>query len=110
MDFCLFLEVPTKDLLGRLAGRRVCKGCGAVYHVQSKPAKKDGVCDLCGNAVVQRPDDSENVVSNRLEAYEKSTAPLRDYYRSNGNYVEIDGTGETDQVFARLTKALAVKQ
>jgi adenylate kinase len=106
----LFLEVPMNLLLGRLTGRRVCKNCGATYHIESKPTQKEGVCDVCGGPVVQRPDDKEDVIRTRLEAYETSTRPLKDYYKVKGPYVEIDGTGTSDEVFARITRALQVKR
>jgi adenylate kinase len=109
VDRTVFLEVPMQMLLGRLTGRRVCKNCGAVYHVESKPSKKAGVCDVCGGEVVQRPDDKEEVIRTRLEAYESSTRPLKDYYKAKGPYVEVDGTGTSEDVYGRLVKAMQVK-
>ncbi len=109
VDKSLFLEVPLDQLLGRLAGRRVCKNCGAVYHVQSKPSKRDGVCDACGGPVVQRPDDKEEVVRTRLETYEASTKPLKDYYKAKGPYVEVNGLGTSEEVYERISKVLQVK-
>lgn len=109
MDRVVFLEVPLDLLLGRLTGRRVCKTCGTVYHVESKPPKAEGVCDVCGGQVVQRPDDREDVIRTRLEAYEQSTRPLKDYYKAKGPYVQVDGTGTSEEVYLRMTKALQVK-
>lgn len=109
IDKCLFLEVPLDKLLGRLTGRRVCKSCGAVYHAATKPPKAEGVCDICGGSVIQRPDDKEEVIKTRLEAYEQSTRPLRDYYKTKGPYVEVDGLGESETVYERIIKALQVK-
>jgi adenylate kinase len=109
MDKSVFLEVPLNLLLGRLTGRRVCKNCGATYHIESKPPRSEGVCDVCGGAVVQRPDDKEDVIRTRLEAYETSTRPLKDYYRAKGPYVEVNGVGSSEEVFERITKALQVK-
>ena len=106
VDKVLFLEVPLNLLLGRLTGRRVCKNCGATYHVENAPSKKDGVCDVCGGPVVQRPDDKEDVIRTRLEAYETSTRPLKEYYKAKGPYVEVDGLGSTDEVFERISQAL----
>jgi adenylate kinase len=106
LDRALFLEVPFNYLLARLTGRRVCKGCGAVYHIQSKPTKSAGVCDVCGGEVIQRDDDKESVIKTRLEAYMESTAPLKDYYRMKGNFVEVDGLGTADEVYARLEKVM----
>jgi adenylate kinase len=106
VDRVVFLEVPLSMLLGRLTGRRVCKSCGAVYHVETKPSKIVSVCDVCGGEVIQRPDDQEEVIRTRLEAYEQSTRPLKDYYRSKGPYIEVDGMGSSEEVFTRITKVL----
>lgn len=106
VDRTVFLEVPLSLLLGRLTGRRVCKSCGTVYHVASKPPSQEGVCDKCGGSVMQRPDDKEEVIRTRLEAYETSTRPLKDYYKAKGHYVEVDGIGTSEEVYGRLTKVL----
>ncbi len=98
----VFLEVPRADLLARLAGRRVCKKCGAVYHVTSKPPHRAATCDVCGGEVVQRKDDKEDVVQTRLEAYDKCTSPVKVFYRKTGQLVEIEGTGEAEVVFSRI--------
>lgn len=98
----IFLEVPRSELLKRLSGRRVCTKCGAVYHVDSKPSKVSGVCDVCDGALVQRKDDGEDVIRTRLEAYDQSTAPVKDFYKQAGTLVEIDGTGEAEDVFSRI--------
>lgn len=111
IDRVVFMEVPMALLLGRLTGRRVCRNCAAVYHMESKPPKKEGVCDVCGGEVYQRADDKEEVIRTRLEAYETSTRPLKDYYKAKGSqvYVEVDGTGTSEQVYERLTKVMQVK-
>ena len=102
----LFFEVPENLLIDRLSGRRVCKSCGAVYHVASKPPKQNGVCDNCGGEVVQRSDDQPEAIQNRLKVYKESTAPVKDYYRNAGNLIELDGTGTTDEVWQRLEAQL----
>ena len=99
----LFLEVPRQDLMRRLTGRRVCQGCGTVYHVDSKPSKVEGVCDVCGGQVVQRKDDHSDVIGTRLEAYDKSTSPLKAYFAKRGSLAEITGTGATEDVYKRLS-------
>jgi adenylate kinase len=109
IDRTLFLEVPMSALLGRLAGRRVCTSCGTVYHAEAKPPRVAGVCDKDGGPVIQRPDDKEDVIRTRLEAYETSTKPLKDYYRAKGNYAVVDGTGTSDEVYGRIAEALRVK-
>lgn len=107
LDRVISLEVPNEQLMGRLTGRRVCKNCGMTYHVDAKPPKKNGVCDVCGGEVVQRPDDRPEAITTRLEAYESSTRPLKAYYRDRQLLREIDGTGETEEVFRRVTKELS---
>ena len=98
----IFLEVPKEELLDRLTGRRVCKACGAVYHVKAKPTKVADKCDLCGGEVVQRNDDKADVIATRLKTYEENTYPLRSYFREQGKYVELDGAQDTDTVFKAL--------
>jgi len=109
IDKTVFLEVPVNLLLGRLTGRRVCKNCGATYHIETKPPHKEGICDLCGGPVLQRPDDKEDVIRTRLEAYETSTRPLKEYYKLKGPFVEVDGRGTSEDVFEKLKGVLHVK-
>jgi len=103
----LFLEVANETLMRRLTGRRVCNSCGAVFHVDSKPMKKEGVCDVCGGPVVQRKDDHADVIGTRLEAYNKSTSPLKEYFGKIDLLSEVDGLGTTEEVYGRLTAAMA---
>jgi adenylate kinase len=98
----LFLEVPKDILVERLTGRRLCKECGAVYHVTANPPQKDGECDKCGGEIYQRKDDSEDVISTRLEAYAQNTEPLKDYYQKKNLFVEINGLGDPKEVFKRF--------
>lgn len=105
VDKAIFLEVPNRILMGRLTGRRVCKTCATVYHIESKPSKVEGVCDKCGGAVVQRNDDKEEVIGNRLKAYEEFTMPLKNYYKKTGQYAEVDGNRDTEEVYKSI-KAL----
>lgn len=98
----LFLEVPQKDLLQRLSGRRVCKNCGAVYHDTHNPPREMGICNSCGGEVYQRKDDAPEAIQTRLDAYEKSTAPLKEYYSKKGLFVSINGVGSTQEVFSRI--------
>lgn len=106
IEKAIFLEVPYRVLFTRLAGRRVCKNCGSVYHVESSPEKKSGVCDKCDGPVVQRNDDKEDVIEQRLKAYEEYTRPLKDFYKQSGKFVEIDGNRDATQVYASLSSLL----
>jgi len=103
LDLVINIEVPTEIVLDRIAGRRVCENCGTTYHV-SVPPKDDWTCDVCGGRVVQREDDTEEAVMRRLELYEKETVPIIDFYRKLGKLVVVDGTGDSDDVFARLVE------
>jgi adenylate kinase len=101
LDLVMNLDVPTEIVLDRIAGRRVCEDCGTTYHVNAPP-KENWTCDVCGGRVVQREDDTEDAVMRRLELYEEETVPIIDFYRNVGKLVVIDGTGDGDDVFARL--------
>ncbi len=105
----VFLEVPRKVLLGRLTGRRVCDSCGSVYHIETNRPKTENVCDKCGSKLSHRSDDKEEVISQRLLAYETSTAPVKDFYLQRKLLAEIDGSGEAKAVFTRVKSILADK-
>ena len=106
VDTVLDIAVEKEELMSRLMGRRVCKSCGASFHVVSMPPKKEGVCDVCGGELYQRADDNEETVSNRIEVYETQTMPLIDYYEKSGNIAHIDGAVGMEQVFAEIVKVL----
>lgn len=104
---CVFsLEVPHRVIVRRLAGRRTCKRCGALYHAEFGPPKYEGVCDRCGGELYQREDDREETVAARLSVYEIQTAPLIDYYRRRGLLKQIDGLGSAEQVHGLVLQAL----
>lgn len=106
IDKAIFLEVPTQILMGRLTGRRVCKNCGAVYHVDSRPSKTEGICDSCGGEVVQRNDDKAEVIGTRLQAYSEYTSPLKEYFKQAGKFVEVDGNRVTEKVYEDIKNLL----
>ena len=106
IDKVLDIAVEKEELMTRLTGRRVCKACGASYHVVNIPPKKEGICDVCGEPLVQRADDNAETVANRIEVYEAQTMPLIEYYEKAGNIAHIDGATGLDQVFADIVKAL----
>jgi adenylate kinase len=107
IDHAIFMEVPSEMLVERLSGRRMTADGKHVYHVQFNPPKQEGTCDVTGEELIQRRDDKAEVISNRLEAYEKSTSPLKEYYESKGVLKSIDGTGEPEDVFARIEAILS---
>jgi len=90
------IETPKEELVKRICGRRVCKKCGAPYHVTNIKPKVDGVCDICGGELIQRPDDNEEALIVRLDAYHKQTKPLLDYYAKKGLLKEFDGTSSAE--------------
>ena len=98
----LFLEVSREVLMKRLTGRRICRDCGMVYHVENFPSSKEGVCDRCGGSTYQRKDDGSDVISTRLESYAKNTEPLKEFYKKRGLFVSVEGLGDPDLVFKRL--------
>ncbi|HID34734.1 MAG TPA: adenylate kinase [Anaerolineae bacterium] len=91
----------------RISGRRICRNCGAVYHVTFNPPKRDGVCDVCGGELYQRDDDRPETVKNRLYVYYKQTSPLIGYYFAKGLLAEIDASKSVDEVTAALEALLA---
>lgn len=100
------IVVPDAELVGRVTGRRICKACGATYHVEYNPSKVEGMCDKCGGALYQRDDDKEETVKNRLHAYHSQTEPLIEYYKKQGVYHEIDGLQEIGKVYADVKASL----
>ncbi len=107
IEKAIFLEVPRQILTERLTGRRVCKNCGTVFHTQSKPSMKEGICDLCGGEVYQRNDDKADVIENRLKTYEEFTSPLKDFYRKTGKLTVVDGNRGESEVFAEIKKLIS---
>ena len=106
LDRVLMLKVPEAEIVRRLSGRRTCPKCGSVFHLESRPPATAGVCDACGAELVQRPDDTERVIRERMKVYADQTLPVAEAYRSRGLLIEIDGFGEVDAVRARLTSGL----
>ncbi len=106
IDTVLDIAVEKEELMTRLTGRRVCKACGASYHVVNIPPKKEGICDTCGGALMQRADDTAETVTNRIEVYDAQTKPLVAYYEKDGIIAHIDGATGLDNVFADIVKAL----
>lgn len=100
------IAVPDSELVGRVVGRRMCKSCGAAFHVSFRPSKVEGVCDNCGGALYQRNDDKEDTVQNRLNAYHEQTEPLIEYYKKQGVYKEINGLQPIDKVYADVKASL----
>jgi adenylate kinase len=106
LDAVLSYELPLEQIVARLSGRRTCPDCKAVFHVQTRPPKVAGVCDHCGGKLYQREDDRPESIRVRMEAYERSTAPLTDFYRRRNLLVTIPADGSPEEIFNRTLKAL----
>lgn len=98
LNSVILVEVPRENILKRMTGRRVCLNCGASYHIQFNPSKVEGICDACGNAIIQRKDDEEETVKRRLYIYDEQTQPLINYYSSKHLLSIIDGTQDIKDV------------
>jgi adenylate kinase len=105
LDALIYFDVSTPELMRRLTGRRVCRACGHSYHVVSNPPARAGVCDACGGELYQRADDSDATVQNRLEVYERQTAPLLEHYKNRGLLVHVAGEGPIDAIRATIRAA-----
>ncbi len=102
IDKVVEIYVEDATICSRLSGRRVCEGCGASYHIEFKPTKTEGVCNLCGAKVIQRVDDKPETVLSRLETYHEKTAPLKEYYGAKGKLVTVIGQDKIEDT-AKLT-------
>lgn len=106
LDHVINVKVDPEVLVERAVGRRICKNCGATYHVAFNPPKVEGVCDKCGGSLYQREDDNEATVANRIQVYMDETSPLIDYYAKKEILVEIDGQKEISEVFQDIISVL----
>ena len=108
LDIVINLRVDDDLVVERITGRRSCPKCGAVYHVKNMPPRQEGICDHDGTELVHRPDDTEDVVRNRLSTYYEQTKPVVDYYKAKGTVHDIDGNGDPDDVAALIFDKLNV--
>ncbi|MEW6103049.1 MAG: adenylate kinase [bacterium] len=106
IDEVIKLDVDSETIIKRNTGRRICKDCGAIYHLKNCPPKEDGICDKCQGALCQREDDCEEHIRHRIDVYLKQTMPLVDFYEKMGILVSVDGSGSESEVFERLLKVL----
>jgi len=102
IEHVISLEVENAEVIKRLSGRRSCSACGKGYHITFEPTRVEGICDLCGSPLVQRDDDSEQTVKNRLDVYDLQTAPLKSYYESKGLLRHIPGSGAIKDIQKRI--------
>ncbi|MDH5562406.1 MAG: adenylate kinase [Nitrospirota bacterium] len=106
LDCVIYFSLSKPEIIRRISGRRSCPQCKAVYHLESIPPKKSGICDVCGIALVQRNDDMPETIEARLAVYQEQTAPLINYYKERHILGELDGAGLVSEVQARLVALL----
>ena len=102
----IYFDVDEEILIDRITGRRVCPDCGATFHIQNHKPAKEGICDRCGAKLIQRNDDNEETVKNRIEVYNSHTKPLMDYYEKAGKLITIDGANSPEEVFNEFNDKL----
>ena len=106
IDYAIDVEVPDEIIIRRMGGRRACPKCGATYHIEHIPPKKEGICDACGEKLMLRDDDKPETVKNRLDVYHKQTQPLIDHYSKQNILRTVDGTADMNDVFDSIVKLL----
>ncbi len=106
IDYAINVDVPDENIVKRMGGRRACLKCGATYHIEHIPPKKEGICDSCGSELVLRDDDKPETVQKRLNVYHEQTQPLIDFYTKKGVLRSVDGTVDMKDVFAAIVDIL----
>ncbi len=106
IDYAINVDVPDENIIKRMSGRRACVNCGATYHIEHVPPKKENVCDRCENTLILRDDDKPETVKNRLTVYHDQTQPLIDFYNAKGVLKEVDGTQDMMVVFDSIVSIL----
>lgn len=109
LDRVINLDADKDTLIQRATGRRICRSCGATYHVKFNPPKKEGICDIDGGKLYQREDDKKETVATRIGVYLAQTQPLIDYYKDRGLILDIDGTKPIEEIFQTIVRALEDK-
>lgn len=106
IDYAIDVEVPDENIIRRMGGRRACLSCGATYHIEHVPPKKEGLCDECGQPLVLRDDDKPETVQNRLRVYQEQTQPLIEFYTERNVLKTVDGTQDMQDVFNAIVEIL----
>ncbi|WP_243342403.1 adenylate kinase [Anaerococcus sp. AGMB09787] len=108
IDHVVYFDIDEEILIHRITGRRVCPNCGATFHIENNPPKLEGICDVCGTKLIQRNDDNEETVKNRIDIYKSQTSVLIDYYKDKGILISIDGANSPEEVFEEFCDKLGV--
>ncbi|MEK6628401.1 MAG: adenylate kinase [Bdellovibrionota bacterium] len=106
IDNVVYFKINPQVLIKRLTGRRTCSQCGEIYHIETKPSSKGHICEKCGGSLAHRPDDREEVISERFAQFEKNTGPTIEFYRQQGNLTELDSNRDPNLVFEQIIKIL----
>lgn len=106
LDLAIELVIAQETIIQRLALRRYCSRCGAIYNLQSAPPRQPGICDHCAGTLLQRPDDNEETIRRRLQTYETETRPLAEFYQARNCYCRVDASGNPQQVYQNLIQCL----
>ncbi|NJD69703.1 MAG: adenylate kinase [Candidatus Methylomirabilota bacterium] len=109
LDWVISMEVSEDDLVRRLAGRRICRTCGSMFHVDTRPPVRSGLCDHCGGPLFQRDDDREDTIRHRLRVHREQTEPLIAYYEKLGLLRRIDGHGTIEEIAQRIDQVLGIR-
>jgi adenylate kinase len=106
VDAAIYLDVDESTVIKRLSGRRVCRGCGANFHIENMPSKKPGICDLCGAELIQREDDKPRLIKKRWQIFERESSPLINYYKEKEKLIVVDANRGAKEVFQDIVKSL----
>jgi adenylate kinase len=106
LDFAVYMKASLPVIIHRLTGRRVCRDCGALFHMQNKPPKTNNTCDVCGGSVYQRPDDNEETIKTRMDEYLRNTGPVFEYYERQKKLRTIDSDKDSDELLTQLLELL----
>jgi adenylate kinase len=106
IDWFIYLEVDDKTIIERLSQRRICKKCGANYHLKNMPPHKSNICDKCGSELIQRKDDFPDVIKKRCEVFLKETKGILKYYKEREKLITVDARGNKDEIFARIKEKM----
>ena len=104
LNYALYMETTLPVIIQRLGGRRVCRKCGALFHIKNRPSQKAGMCDQCGGELYQRADDNEETIKTRMDVYLQSTMPIVQYYKDQGKLLTLNGDLESEEVKEILLK------